>query len=145
MNPLTAWWTQICVPLDGLLWKKGITHGTIRPLLRNQILASGGLILSGGLCYVIWPWIFWAACGFLFMTFVFISWTRFFLFSPDKSFRNSIPVIVIRFLSRLFIFAILLYVCMRYFAASAISITMGVMGAVFWGLFNFAYYMRKGG
>lgn len=144
MNPITAWWEQICIPLDGLLWKKGINHGVIRPMLRNQILIGGALILLGGLCYIIWPWLFWAACGFIFMSFIFLSWSRFFLSSNDNWGNSGLMKIIVPFLLRLLFFGVLLYFCMRYMDASIIAIIIGFAAAAFMGLFSYAFYMRKG-
>lgn len=145
MSLLGAWWRQICQPLDGLLWKKGISHGVIRPLLRNQILLAGALILLGGIIFIVWSWLFWAGCGFAVMTWILYSWAAFFLRADIGSYNAAfLRIVILRFGIRLLLLAVLLYIALRFFSAPAGAILVGLVTGTILGLVNFTYYMRKG-
>lgn len=144
MSIVGSWWRQICQPLDGLLWKTGINHGVIRPLLRNQILIAGACILFGGMLFVVWPWLFWAGCGLGVMAWIFYSWASFFLRADLEAYSSAfLRSVIFRFGLRLILLAALLYIALRYFDATADAILVGLTVGAVLGLVNFAFYMRK--
>ena len=143
MNLITNFWRKICVPLDGYLWHRDITHHLIRPVLRNQILASGAFILAGAAIYAAAPWLFWFGSGFCCITWIFWSWARFFLGANISDYSAAfLRAILLRFLLRLVILALLLYMAFAFCQAPASAIVAGMIGGSLLGLGTFAYNMK---
>lgn len=139
MSVLGTFWQKICEPLDGFLWHKDISHPVIRPLLRNQILASGACLLLGAVVYVIWPWLFWFGAGLLCITWIFWSWARFFLRLPLGEYSGAfLKAVFLRFFGRLCILAVLLYFSLRICQAPASAILAGLVAGAILALANFA-------
>lgn len=139
MNIVRAWWHKICEPLDGFLWRKDISHPLIRPLLRNEILASAACILTGAACYVIFPWLFWFGMGNLCMAWLFWSWARFFLRADIASWSATfLRAVLWQFLSRFVLTAVLLYVALAWCAAPASAILAGLIFGACLALASFA-------
>lgn len=132
MKIIAQFWHKICEPLDGFLWRRDITHGMIRPLLRNQILAAGGCVLLGGACYFVFSGIFWFGMGLAAITWVFWSWAKFFLRVNIGEYSSAfLRAILLRFMGRLALIAFLLYVALAVCKASVGAILAGmVCGAV---------------
>ena len=144
MNPVKAWWTKICEPLDGFLWHRDISHPIIRPLLRNEIMAGGFALLAGAALYAVFPWLFWFACGFVCMVWIFWSWTRFFMRSPlDQYGLTLLRAVFAHFGLRLAIFAALLYVAMALFQAPADAIIAGMLLSGLLALATYAWHLRQ--
>lgn len=128
MNIFASFWHKICEPLDGFLWHRDISHPIIRPLIRNEILASGLCILAGAACYAIFPHLFWFGTGLLCITWVFWNWTRFFTRVNIGEYSSAfLRSILWRFTGRLFFLAILLYFALAWFGASAAAILAGMI------------------
>lgn len=142
MNMIKAYWHKICEPLDGYLWRKGITHRAIRPLLRNQILASGMCLLFGGVCFLIWPNLFWTGMGLAIMAWSFWSWAHFFMKTSVRESRSAVlSAALLRFFGRLALIAFLLYVALAVCKASAGAIITGMACSVALALASCAYYL----
>ena len=45
--------------LDAWLWRRGIGHPVIRPLVRNELLLTALFLLGGGAAFSATPWFFW--------------------------------------------------------------------------------------
>lgn len=144
MSLISAWRRKICVPLDGFLWRKNITHHLIRPLLRNLILAAGAAVLAGGALYAVYPSLFWAAMGLCCMAWIFWSWARLFLRAPLPS-RGGVllPAVLAGFGLRLVLIAALLYIALAVFNASPIAVIAGMTAGVFLALASCAWHMRN--
>ena len=65
--------------LDAWLWRRGIGHPVIRPLVRNELLLTALFLLGGGAAFSATPWFFWFGVGLGIMTLTFWSLARFFL------------------------------------------------------------------
>lgn len=143
MNIMSIFWRKICEPLDGYLWHRNITHHIIRPLLRNQILASGACILGGAACYAAFPWLFWFGAGLLCMTWIFWSWAKFFLKVDLGQYSAAfLRAIIIRFFLRLLILAFLLYLALAVCHAPASAILAGLVAGAVLGLISYAANMK---
>lgn len=144
MNIISFYWRRICVPLDGFLWHKNIAHPIIRPLLRNLILASGLGILSGAALYAVYPGVFWFSCGVICSLWIFWSWTRLFSrFSLENYGAALLRIVFTSFALRLVLLAILLYIAMAIFNASAIAIIAGMTSGSILGLATYAWHLRN--
>lgn len=82
--------------LDAWLWRRGIDHPVIRPLVRNEMLLTGIFLLGGGVAFTLTPWFFWFGVGVGIMTLTFWSLARFFL-------RSDLRRIQRRFFARGFV------------------------------------------
>lgn len=143
MNIIKAWWEKICVPLDGFLWHRNISHHIIRPLLRNLILASGAAILAGGALYAAFPSVFWFACGLICMTWIFWSWAKVFHRISLENFGVALlRLVFIGFMLRLVLLAILLYISLAIFNGQPIAIIAGMTTGGFLGLATYAWHLR---
>lgn len=143
MNPLKAW-GKICRSLDGFLWHRNIRHRLIRPMLRNMILASGLCVLAGGALWAVWPPVFWFASGFVCMTWIFWSWGRVFHRVPMDNFGAALLRLVLAgFFLRLVLLAVLLYIALAIFNASAAAIAAGMAAGGFLGLALYARSARE--
>lgn len=136
---------QICRPLDGLLWRQGINHSLIGPLLRNQILVSGSCLLAGGIAYVFWPGVFWFGAGMACMAWIFWSWARFFASAGLGQYNAAfLRAVLWSFGSRLVLMAVLLWLAMAFCGASAWAILAGVASGAVMLTASFAWrHMRK--
>lgn len=140
MGIITGFWHKICEPLDGYLWHRDITHHLIRPILRNQILASGAFLLAGAMLYAAFPWLFWFGSGLLAMTWIFWSWAKFFLKADLDAYSAAfLRAILLRFTLRLIIFAILLYGALAWAQAPGGAIVAGITAGAFLALASFGY------
>lgn len=132
MSIIAGYWRKICQPLDGFLWYRDISHPIIRPLLRNQILASAACMLMGALCYAVLPWLFWAGTGLLCITWIFWSWARFFLRVNIGEYSAAfLRAILLRFGARLLLLAVLLYIALAWAKAPAPAILAGMICGAF--------------
>lgn len=144
MNIFALWWRKICEPLDGFLWQKDISHPIIRPLLRNEILASGFCVLLGAALYVVLPSLFWFGSGLVCMAWIFWSWARFFLKFPLDSYNAAfLRATIFNFGLRLIILAILLYFALAICHASPGGIIVGLITGAILGLASYAFALRR--
>lgn len=142
MNILRAWWQKVCVPLDGFLWRKDISHPIIRPVIRNEILAGGACLLAGAGAYAVFPWLFWFGAGLGCMVWIFWSWAKFFLrFSQLRFDAPIMRAIVFHFGLRLLVLAALLYLVMAFCNASPVAILAGLVTGGILALISFALNM----
>lgn len=142
MSLIGAFWHRICEPLDGFLWQRDISHHIIRPLLRNQILASGAALLAGVACYAAYPWIFWFGAGTLCMTWIFWSWARFFLRINIGEYSAAfLRAIFLQFGLRLILIAFLLFAAMAWAKAPAPAILAGMVCGAVLALISYGYYI----
>ncbi len=139
MSIAASFWCKICEPLDGFLWRKTISHPVIRPVLRNQILASGAAILAGAACYAAFPWLFWFGAGLLCMTWIFWSWAKFFLRVNIGEYSAAfLRAILWRFTGRLVVAAMLLYMALAWGHASGPAILGGMTSGACLALASYA-------
>ena len=68
--------------IDNWLWRRGISHPVIMPLVRNLILFTGICLVMGGVGYAHMPGLFWFGVGAAMITWTFWGLARFFLRQP---------------------------------------------------------------
>lgn len=137
-------WNKICVPLDGFLWHRNISHPIIRPLVRNEILASGLFILAGAAFYAVFPWLFWFGCGLACITWIFWGWARFFLRLDLSNYGAALMrAVFITFGLRLIVLAILLYIALALLDAPIMAITAGFIAGSVLALLSYALNMKN--
>ena len=69
--------------IDNWLWRRGISHPVILPLVRNLILFTGICLGMGGVGYAHMPGLFWFGVGAAMITWTFWGLARFFLRQPQ--------------------------------------------------------------
>lgn len=144
MNIWSNFWKKICEPLDGFLWHRDITHPVIRPVLRNEILASGSCILIGGLIYIVFPWLFWFGCGIFCIAWIFWNWARLFLrMDPNNMGSLFFRAIILNFGGRFIILAVVLFLVMTIFKAIIGALIAGLVCGAFLALYSYARYAKN--
>lgn len=137
-------WNKICAPLDGFLWHKDISHPIIRPLIRNEIMAAGFLILAGAACHAVFPWLFWFGCGMAGMAWIFWGWARFFSRLDIANYGAALMrAVFITFWLRLIVLAILLYIALAWLDAPVMAITAGFIAGSALALISYALNMKN--
>lgn len=145
MNFFKEFWSKICVPLDGFLWHRDISHPVIRPLLRNEILASGSCIIIGGALYLVFPWLFWFGCGLLCMAWIFWSWAKFFLKMDPAAYGTAfIRAFFLNFGLRFLLLAFLLYLALAVCQAPVSALLAGLACGAGLALISYAQNVRAG-
>lgn len=136
---MIALWHKLRISLDVFLWRRGIGHPVIRPLLRNLLFASALCLVPGAALYGLWPWLFWFGAGILCLGWLFWGWARFFSrFSPGEYGSAFLRVIIFRFLGRLMLIAVLLYIALVLCAAPPGAILAGMICGTGLALATFA-------
>lgn len=142
MGILGDYWSKICQPLDGFLWRKDISHPIVRPVLRNQILISGAALLAGAACFAAFPWLFWFGAGMGCMTWIFWSWAKFFLRANIGEYNSAfLRAVLLRFCARFLLLAILLYLALAWAAAPGGAIIAGLIAGAFLALSSYGYFV----
>ena len=129
--------------LETLLWRQGISHPVILPLLRNEIcVASFALLCS----FVFLPFSSWPlsfGLGLFCMAWILWSWARFFFRVPIGEYSLAfLRAVLLRWLVRLLILAILLYYALIEFKASPGALLAGLASGVALALLSFSWYAR---
>lgn len=113
--------------LDTLIRRLGITHPFIVAVLRNQILALLLILLVATSFVSETMWGIWMAAGFAVMTYILLSWARFFSRSPLQNYSIAfLRAVLIHFLLRLVVLAAALYACLIYGHANPLALLAGV-------------------
>lgn len=133
--------------LDSWLWRRGICHPLLLPLLRNELCGLALLLLPGMVLLAAgWSQLFWAAVGFGLMTAILWELTRFFL---RRSLRAAgmglLPLILLRWGLRLGLVALLLYAALVHWRASPLALTAGLALAQLVALTSYARAYRRAG
>ena len=118
--------------LDAWLWRQGIVHPGIMPVVRNEILLTATFLLFGGClaCSGSW-WFFWFGAGSGVMTLTMFSLARFFLRTGIGAYTGSLLVAVLwRWLGRLLLLACMLYVAFAVCEAPVTAILSGLTCAI---------------
>lgn len=129
--------------LDAWLWRRGIDHPVIRPLVRNEMLLTGIFLLGGGVAFTLTPWFFWFGVGVGIMTLTFWSLARFFLRSDLGEYSVAfLRVVLFHWGGRLLFLAALLYVSLIVCMAPVSAILGGLTVAAAAALLTFALVSR---
>jgi hypothetical protein len=132
--------------LDAFLWRQGLWHPTIGPLLRNIGVLSLLCLTAGGVLFVLTPWLFWFGMGMFFMATIFLGLARFFLRSGLGDYSTAFLRIVLwRWGSRLLILAGLLYVALIVCKAPPDAILGGLTAGIATALLTYATAARSRG
>lgn len=132
--------------LDDWLWRRGIRHLQILPLLRNLLLASALLLLAGGaLAALRLGWgLLWAGVGCLLMTWIFWELARFFLRrSLGENGMAILPLLLVRWGLRLGIGAGVVYLVLIVWGASPLAFVAGLVLAEIIALASYVHAARR--
>lgn len=132
--------------LDAWLWRRGIRHLQILPLLRNLLLASALLLLAGGVLIILrlgWG-LFWAGVGCALMTWIFWELARFFLRrSLGENGMALLPLLLVRWGLRLGIGAGVVYLVLVVGRASPVAFVAGLVLAEIIALTSYVRAARR--
>lgn len=130
--------------LDAWLWRQGISHQVIRPLLRNVVLLSGFFLLGGALSWFLTDWFFWFGAGVGIMALTLWSLSRFFLRRGLGIYSSALLwVVLLRWLGRLIALSVILYVALVVCRAPVSAILGGLTAGTVTALVSFVLAMRK--
>ncbi|WP_027719519.1 hypothetical protein [uncultured Desulfovibrio sp.] len=131
--------------LDTWLWRRGISHPVIRPLVRNELLLTALSLLGGGIAFAATPWFFWFGVGLGIMALTFWSLARFFLRAGLGEYSTTfLRVVLLRWGGRLLLLAGLLYLALVVWKAPVTAILGGLTAGTVTALLTFAVVSRKG-
>lgn len=129
--------------LDAWLWRRGIGHPVIRPLVRNEMLLTGFFLLGGGLAFTLTPWFFWFGVGLGIMTLTFWGLARFFLRAGLGEYSAAfLRVVLFHWGGRVLFLAALLYVALIVCKAPVSAILSGLTASAATALLTFARVSR---
>ena len=130
--------------LDAWLWRRGVSHPVIRPLVRNELLLTALFLLSGGMIFAVTPWFFWFGVGLGLMAMTFWSLARFFLRVGLGEYSTAfLRVVLLRWGGRLLLLAGLLYLALIVWQAPVTAILGGLTAGVVAALLTFAVASRE--
>lgn len=132
--------------LDDWLWRRGIRHLQILPLVRNLLLGSALLLLTGGalaLLHLGWG-LLWAGVGCTLMTWIFWELAHFFLRrSLGKNGMAILPLLLVRWGLRLGIGAGVVYLVLIVGRASPMAFVAGLVLAEIIALASYVRAARR--
>ena len=132
--------------LDAWLWRRGVRHPVIRPLVRNEVLLTALSLLCGGIVFSITPWFLWFGVGLGIMALTFWSLARFFLRTGLGEYSAAfLRVVLLRWGGRLLLFAGLLYLALAVWQAPVTAILGGLTAGAVTALLTFAVVSREAG
>lgn len=130
--------------LDAWLWRRGITHPVIRPVLRVQLLLVACALPLGGLLYIFSPWFVWFGVGLSVMALIFWSWARFFLRGSIGPFSTAfLGAVLFRWGGRMLVLAGALYVVLVICKAPPSALLSGLAVGAAVGWLSFALAARE--
>ncbi|MBQ3059126.1 MAG: hypothetical protein IJA79_06820 [Desulfovibrio sp.] len=130
--------------LDAWLWRRGIGHPVVRPLVRNEILLAGLSLLVGVLLLPQTNWMIWFGAGVTVMALTFWSLARFFLRRGLGEYSSALLwLVLLRWLARLALLAGLLYTGLVLCKAPPAAILGGVTAGAVTALGSFALASRR--
>lgn len=136
----------VLTALDEWLWRRGIRHMQIRPLLRNLMLASMLLLALGGLAAVcrLGASLLWLALGCALMTWIFWELARFFLRRPlSENGMAVLPLLLLRWGLRFGVAAGIVYLVLVVGRASPLVFVAGVVLAEIIALASYIRAVRR--
>ncbi|HJA78557.1 hypothetical protein [uncultured Desulfovibrio sp.] len=132
--------------LDAWLWRRGIGHMQIRPLLRNLMLLSALLLATGG-AVVLCGWgasLLWLGTGCALMTWIFWELARFFLRRPlSENGMAMFPLLLLRWGLRFGVAAGIVYLVLAVGRASPLVFVAGVVLAEIVALASYLRAVRR--
>ena len=132
--------------IDNWLWRRGISHPVILPLVRNLILFTGICLGMGGVGYAHMPGLFWFGVGAAMITWTFWGLARFFLFLPLGEYSTAfLRVVLLRWGGRLAVLAVVTYVALAVCGAPLTALLGGLAAATALALITYAWASRAAG
>ena len=129
--------------VDAWLWRQGLGHPVIMPVIRNELLLAGGLLLLGVAASFFTTWPFWFAFGLAIMAVTVYSLSRFFLKTRLDAFSGALLMqVLFRWLGRLLVISVLVYLALVEWRAPVTALAGGVAGATIVALVTFAVKSR---
>lgn len=130
--------------LDAWLWRRGVGHPVIGPLVRNELLLTALFLLCGGIVFTATPWFFWFGVGLGIMALTFWSLARFFLRTGLGEYSTAfLRVVLLRWGGRLLLLAGLLYLALAVWQAPPTAILGGLTAGALTALLTFAVASRE--
>ena len=132
--------------IDNWLWRRGISHPVILPLVRNLILFTGICLGMGGVGYAHMPGLFWFGVGAAMITWTFWGLARFFLRPPLGEYSTAfLRVVLLRWGGRLAVLAVVTYVALAVCGAPLTALLGGLAAATALALITYAWASRAAG
>ena len=132
--------------IDNWLWRRGISHPVILPLVRNLILFTGICLGMGGVGYAHMPGLFWFGVGAAMITWTFRGLARFFLRQPLGEYSTAfLRVVLLRWGGRLAVLAVVTYVALAVCGAPLTALLGGLAAATALALITYAWASRAAG
>ena len=129
--------------VDAWLWRQGLGHPVIMPIIRNEVLLSAMFLLLGIAVFFLSSWPFWFAFGLAIMTVTVYSLARFFLKAPlDAYSRILLMQVLLRWMGRLLVISVLVYLALIECQAPPTALAGGVAGATVVALATYAAKSR---
>ena len=137
---------RVAHAVDAWLWRKGLGHPVIMPIIRNELLLSCFLLVLGGAVFFLSSWPFWFAFGLAIMAVTVYSLARFFLKAPLDAYSKALLMsVLVRWLGRLLVIGVLVYLALIECQAPPTALAGGVAGATLVALVTFAVKSRSHG
>lgn len=137
---------RVAHAVDAWLWRKGLGHPVIMPIIRNELLLSCFLLVLGGAVFFLSSWPFWFAFGLAIMAVTVYSLSSFFLKAPLDAYSNALLMrVLLRWLGRLLTISVLVYLALIECQAPPTALAGGVAGATLVALVTFAVKSRSHG
>ena len=132
--------------IDNWLWRRGISHPVILPLVRNLILFTGICLGMGGVGYAHMPGLFWFGVGAAMITWTFWGLARLFLRQPLGEYSTAfLRVVLLRWGGRLAVLAVVTYVALAVCGAPLTALLGGLAAATALALITYAWASRAAG
>ena len=132
--------------IDNWLWRRGISHPVILPLVRNLILFTGICLGMGGVGYAHMPGLFWFGVGAAMITWTFWGLARCFLRQPLGEYSTAfLRVVLLRWGGRLAVLAVVTYVALAVCGAPLTALLGGLAAATALALITYAWASRAAG
>lgn len=131
-------------PCDAWLRRRGIAHPVIMPVIRNGLLTAAFLLAAGAAAWRWEPWILWAGVGAAMPVWIFWGLARFFLRRPLGEYSTAfLRVVLLRFVARMLVLAVAVYVILVECAASPFALVGGLTAGFAVALVTFAAASRR--
>ena len=135
--------SKLAHAVDAWLWRQGLGHPVIMPVVRNELLLAGFLLLVGGALFFLSSWPFWFAFGLAIMAITVYSLSRFFLKTRLDAYSGALLMqVLVRWLGRLLVISVLVWLALVEWRAPVTALAGGVAGATMVALVTYAVKSR---
>ena len=129
--------------VDAWLWRQGMGHPVVMPLIRNELLLVGFLLPLGVALFFFTAWFFWFAFGVAIMAATVYNLSSFLLKTRLDVFSGALLMqVLFRWMTRLLVISVLVYLALVKWRAPATALAGGVAGATIVALVTFAQKSR---